>query len=156
MHGRSEHPDNSDVGLGVAAGGGAGAEAEDAAEAEADEGAEACVGSAAAGEVFEAFLDEEGDEDEGGDGVGPPPVEEGVEAEADEDGEVLEVAEEAFHGLGAEGAGLHAGGDAHLGDVEDGHDDGAGDDDGHACDAGLGLGEPACEVGAGVEGDVGG
>ena len=50
--------------------------------------------------------------------------------------------------------GLHAGGDAHLGDVEDGHDDCAGDDDGDTSDAGLGLGEPASEVGAGVEDDV--
>lgn len=139
----------------MAAGGGAGgAEAEEAAKAEADEGGDAAVVFAAAGEVFEAFLDEEGDEDEGADGVGPPPGEEGVEAEADEDGDVLEVAEEAFHGLSAEGVGLHAGGDAHLGDVEDGHDDGAGDDDGDACDAGLGLGEPASEVGTGVEDDV--
>jgi hypothetical protein len=111
------------------------------------------AGVALPGEV--AFAGDDGDHGEACGGVGPPPAEEGVEAEAGEEDGGEPGAELGLFGIGDHGGAGEGVADAAFGAGEPGHDEEGGDGEGDA-DPGFGgafAGEKA--FGGFVE-DVGG
>ena len=92
------------------------------------------AGAAAAGfaaESGDAFAGDDGDHDETGDGIGPPPADRGVEEKSGEKdgGEV--AAKLSLLGVGGHGGAVEAKGDGAFAAGEHGHDDerAAGEDD---------------------------
>ena len=81
------------------------------------------IGARFAAQGLDAFAQDDGDHDEGGDGIGPPPAEGGIEDEAAEQDGGEPGAEVGLAGVGDEGGAVEPGSDAALGAGEEWHDD---------------------------------